>query len=147
MDDAAVATAIAARFANLTPPTGEDPITNPTDQLPSQVSSSPALLVFPADEELEWLPNKVRKGEHFFTVEFMRAQNGDFSTRMAAMTAWRPVLRDRVAGQMQLGLAYVDFAELRAISLVEVTYAAIKYDALELAVYVRTREVVPTAAA
>lgn len=148
MDEAAIAAALVARFEGLTPPSGEQTIAFLSSELPAQVGATPALLVDPNPEDAyEWYPSLSRRGLSTWRLLFLRAQEGDYGPRMNALSAWRPVLRDRIVGRIQLGLAYVHWAELRGMSPArEITYAEVAYDGLELTVVVQTHEQVAAAA-
>lgn len=148
MDYTALAAALAARFTGLTPPSGEDSLALISADLPGQVGATPALLVDPnPDETFEWGPALTRHGLSNWKVLFLRAQEGDFGPRMTALALWRPVLLDRVVGRIQLGLAYVDWAELRTFGPArEVTYAEITYDGYEIGIQIKTREQVAASA-
>jgi hypothetical protein len=148
VDDQAIAAAIAARFTGLTPPTGEQDVALVTSDWPPQLGPTPAILVDPnPDDTYEWGPALTRHGLTIWKVLFLRAQEGDYGPRMNGLAKWRPVLRDRVVGQIQLGLAYIDWAELRAMGPArEITYAEIPYDGLELSIVIKTREQVAASA-
>lgn len=144
MDYEDVSAAIALRFTGLTPPTGERSLVG-TDDLPNQIGSTPVALVFPPTEDYEWGPGRTATSILTFTVRFVRAQEGDYPRRMAALAKWRKVLKTALIGNIQLGLGYVDWCYLRSSAVEEFTYAETTYDAVTLTVEVRVREQVAAA--
>lgn len=161
MDYLAVGNAIAARFTGLTAPTyswqddegttvtaTDDDLRVVTATLPNQLSVSPALYVMPPeDREFSWGMSSRMRIKQFYTVRLVRDQTQDMARRMAALSAWRPLLITRIQGQIQLGLSYVDEgAYLRSSRIGEWPYAETTYDVVELVIEVNISEVVTGAA-
>jgi hypothetical protein len=149
VDYDAIGDALAARFRGLSTPSGEDPLTNAavTNELPDALSTTPALLVWPpVREDFQWGPSNQRWVRQEWHLHFYRASSGTLAQRLVGMQKWRPLLVDRIVGQIQLGLAYVDWAELNSIVLSEGSYAEIAYDDFDLTVIVQIRETVAAAA-
>lgn len=145
-DYEAIGAAIAARYAAQTPPTGEAALRLATDDAPGQINLTPALVVFAGDEDVEWGPVRTRVSVAEFTARLYFGQDADFPVRMARMSKWRGALIDAVVGQIGLGLAYVDWCELRAVNVIEAEYGGTVFDALEFVHQVRIREQVSAAA-
>lgn len=147
MDYGIIGAAIAARFTSTVTPTGEDALALCTNEPPDQLGTTPALLVFPPEEPLlEWGPGSTLYSVQLWPVRFFRVQGPDFAARMTALSSWRTALYARVVGQIQLGLVYVDWAELRSIRVTEVAYAEVNFDCLDMVVAVKVRENVSAAA-
>jgi len=146
LDYEAIGAAIAARFATAATPSGEDALALATDDLPDQIGATPALLVFPPEEDLDWGPGLTRHSVQRWPVRFFRTQGSSWSVRVTGISRWRKALLDTVVGNIGLGLAYVDWAQVSSVKFVEATYAEIVYDALEFIVTVKTREQVAASA-
>lgn len=154
MDYLETGNAIAARFVGITAPSysfeddagdtvtvQDDALTTVSATLPNQIATTPALFVMPPeDREFEWGPSLLMHVRQFYTIRLFRDQTQDIARRMAALQAWRTPLALRIAGQIQLGLSYVDWAELRSGRIGEVEYAEVKYDVVDLLVEVKVRE-------
>jgi hypothetical protein len=140
VDYEAIGAAIAARYAAQSPPPGETGLRLATDDAPGQVTLTPALVVFAGDEAVTWGPVRTRVSECEFLARLYLAQDADYPVRMARLSRWRRALLDAVIGQIQLGLAYVDWCELRAVNVVEAEYGGTTFDALEFIHTVRIRE-------
>lgn len=144
-----IGAAIAARFATVTTPTGEDTLSLCTAEPPDQLGPGPALVVFPPKEgALEWGPGSTLYSLQDWPVRFFRTQGPDMPARMAALSKWRKAFLAVVVGQIQLGLHAqgVDWAELRSIDVVEAEYAEVQHDCLDMVVQVKNREQVTAAA-
>lgn len=146
VDYEAIGAAIAARYAAQTPPSGESALRLATDDAPGQINLTPALVVFAGDEAINWGPVRTRVSECEFAVRLYFGQDADFPVRMARMSKWRRALLDAIVGQIQLGLAYVDWCELRTVTVIEAEYGGSAFDALEFIHVVRIREQVSAAA-
>lgn len=147
LDYEAEGAAIAARFATASTPTGEDSLALCTAEPPDQLDATPAVIVFLPEETLDWGPVNVRHSKQIWTVRFFRTQGPTMTVRMAALAKWRRAFLDTVAGQLQLGLSYVDYAQINKVSVsLEAVYAETRYDCLEFLVEVKTREPVTAAA-
>jgi len=160
MDYAAVGTAIAARFVGISPPTytwyendatstsaTDDALVVVTATLPNQLGPLPALYVMPpVDDLFEWGPSMQMILHQTWTVRMVRSQDQDIARRMAALNAWRPLLITPLIGNIQLGLAYVEWCFLRGSRIAEWTYAEIPHDVVELTIETRIRETVSAAA-
>ena len=147
MDYNAISSAIVARFLTVTKPTGEDDLQG-TDEPPNTLALTPLLVVMPnPDEVFEYGPSKIRYTLQQWNCLLMRDQRGDYPARMTAMAAWRTACKDALMGQIQLGLTYVDWAELRTASVTQRDWGEYPYDTLDMIVEVKTREVVTGAAA
>ena len=145
-DYEAIGSAIAARYSGATAPSGEPAIALSTEEPPNQVGFTPAVLVWAGAEEFEWPPGSTRVSHCEVVVQFLLSQDGDLAARKVRLDRWRGKLIDRVVGQIQLGLTYVDWCELRTCDAVTVDYGGTSYDALLLTHTVRIREQVTAAA-
>ncbi len=147
MDYTAIGSALAARFTGIGPPTGESALVDSTASLPPQLGSTPIILVWPpAHETFAWGPSRWKWQTQEWTVGLYVDKQGDLPVRLARMQAWRPYLVARIVGQIQLGLSYVDWAELRSMDLGVADYGGTEYDVLTLGVVVQVRETVAAAA-
>jgi len=147
MDYEAIAAALETRFTGMTTPADERPATA-TDDPPNSIGLTPLIVVdLPPDEDLQWGPSKIRYSQQLWTVWALFAQEGDYAWRKRRLAKWQKSVLNQVVGQIQLGLAYVDMAEIRRIETTQPDWADIAYDGLRITVYVQTHEVVTGAAA
>jgi len=146
LDYEAIGEAIRARFATAATPASEDALALTTVEPPAQIGATPALIVHPPEEDLEWGPGGVRHSVQRWPVRFYRTE-GDLGPSLTALSKWRKAFLDTVVGQVQLGLStYVDWAEIRSVAVRQFDYAETRYDGLEFMVWVKTREPVTAAA-
>lgn len=149
MSTQAIADAIAARFVGVTATYGgvtESQAATPTALLPNSVSASPVLLVFPPEGELA--VNLRRRADTLvFPVRLLRDPL-NLPDRIGWLYAWYDAMRDQVGKSMNLGLAYVAWAEPTAVRIEAdgFTYAGVLQDVVELEVAVRLDEVITTLA-
>jgi len=147
MDYEAIAAALETRFTGVTPPSGER-APKAVDDPPNSVGWTPLIVVdLPPDEDIEWGPSKLRYSDQLWTVWALFAQEGDFPRRKRRLAKWQKALLNQVAAQIQLGLAYVDKAEIRRIAPEQPDWAEIPYDGLRISILIQTREVFTGAAA
>ena len=146
MDYEAIAAALKTRFTSVTPPADEEAL-EATDEPPNSIGPSQIVVMLPPPEDVEWGPGKHRYSVQLWEVWAIFAQEGDFPIRMHRLAKWQKALLDQVVAHIQLGLAYVDMAEIRRIEPAQPDWAEIPYDGLRITVRVQTREVVTGAAA
>ena len=106
MDVAAIASALAARFAAaaITPPSGYNDPATATHELPNAITTTPTALVFPPEVNYSYSGHK-RSTNLIFPVRFYIAQTSDRPRGMAALYAWLGVLVDQLESQFDLGLS------------------------------------------
>jgi hypothetical protein len=105
LDFDAIAEALAARYANLTPPTNYRAIIDSTSNPPNNIPATPYVIVWTRRGEVTYTPGR-RDGEHDFDVMFLAARSeGDIARRMTTLKKWLGILLDATNGQMALGLA------------------------------------------
>lgn len=144
-----VAAALAARFAGLTATydgVTESLSATPTALLPNQIGKGPVILVFPPEGELG--VNLRRRADTLtFRVRMLRDPL-DHPARHGWLYAWYDAMRDQVGKSMNLGLAYVAWAEPIGVRIEAdgFTYAGVLQDVVELEVAVRLDEVITTLA-
>ena len=143
MDLAAISTAIAARFGTLTV-NGET--ATATASLPNTVNTI-ALLVYPPSGALEVGATARRDDVYDFPVRLLRDPL-NVPTRTDALYAWYAAMRDLVEANVDLGLAYVSYAQPVSVRMAidGQRYGDALYDVVELIVSVRVNEHVSTVA-
>ena len=148
MNTKAIADAIAARFAGITATVGsttESLASTPTASLPNTLGKGPVVLVFHPSGVLDVDIGKMRNDTLDFPVRFLR-DPVDYPSRSDWLYAWYDATRDRVEGDIDLGLAYVQWARTVSadVELDGYDYAATKYDLIEYVVRVKVREAIST---
>ena len=136
----AITVALAARFAPgaTTAPTGYDPITISTGDLPEAMYPTPCVLTFPESGTFTHSPGK-RDSVHTFTVRFYFNQTGDLERDMIALRKWLTVLVDQLRLASQLA-GIVTQAKVLGWKAGILTYAGLPYSGLELSVMVNVNE-------
>jgi hypothetical protein len=131
----AMAAAIAAAFApaQITPPTGEDPIISSTHLFPDAIGNTPRILVWPPrPAEFEYDPG-MREGILVWPVRFFYHLNG-LQQRMEGLYDWATVLMARypVSSEIDLGLgSYVRLAYVGGFAITTFRYGLNPDDAPE----------------
>jgi hypothetical protein len=143
-DYLAIADALAARYAGVTPPSGEPALALVTFDAPDQLGPTPAILVWPNDEERQQSQESFGRYVSLtrYTARVYFERLGSFGTRMRRLAKWRTVTWDRLSGQASLGITPWPevFAELQSITTGEATYADIAYDVLDLIHVIRIED-------
>jgi hypothetical protein len=136
----AITVALAARFGpgTTTPPTGYDPITVSTGDLPNQMLPLPAVLVFPESGTFKHSPGK-RDSDHEWIVRFYFNQTGDMERDTIALRKWATVLVSQLQGASQLA-GIVTQAKVVRWQMGELTYAKVPYSGIELGVLINVNE-------
>jgi hypothetical protein len=147
MNTLAISQAIAAAVAAATPPTGEDQVRLATARMPNTIGMWPSFVIEPGPEDIEWLPNRQRWSTFTFEGVLYRQAVGDLAERVAALEAWRDVLRDVTLSQVQLGLVYIQQALPVATDVGPVDYNGVDHDGVTVTWEVKVREIVTGAAA
>lgn len=145
LDFHAIGTALAAAYADVTPPTGEDAIAS--SSLPvNNIGAFPAVLVFPPEWESAY-QSGARETEQTWTVRFYRGRmSGDVNIDTTALLKWVGPLMDVTHSASKLGLSYVRKA-LPISGLVGVhTVGGVEYGVVELEIGVWTEDAVSLAA-
>lgn len=143
MDLQVIADALAARFGTLTVG-GESVVA--TAALPNLVGKI-ALLVYPPSGSLEVGTTARRDDVYDFPVRLLRDPLG-VPARTSALYAWANAMRDLVEANVDLGLAYVSYAQPVSVRMAidGQRYGDALYDVVELIVSVRVNEHVSTVA-
>ena len=133
LDDAALATAIAARLQAVTPPADERAIAWASHELlDSGTPPRPALELLPPEESIEWLPGRQLRSTMDWRAQLLFDSGGTLERRMRALYAWRRAIREQLAGSIQLGIAGLEGAYLVGIGSPEDEFGQQLVDALEL---------------
>ena len=144
MDVAAIAAAIAVRFAAaaITPPAGYDDIALSTSSLPSAITTTPTVLVFPPAGQWTWSAGASRVGDLAFPVRFYVATTSDMPRATAAVMAWYSVLIEQLVGQLALGqsAAGVTHSFITGSRAGTFDYAGVDYAVIEFTVLVHLVE-------
>ena len=149
MDDATIAAAVALRFdpTTMTAPTGYTAVANSTHLLDVGITGLPCVRIFEGDEHIEYDPGLSRSVELDFIARFYYSLATPLPTVMAALYAWRPILRNRLptssADTMTLGLSYVEWARITDIRMGwQMPYGSEFYIGFELPIRVSVAEAV-----
>jgi hypothetical protein len=136
----AITLALVARFspAQVTAPTGYDPITLATGDLPEGLVPTPCVLVYPNSGELRYFPGK-RDATHDFTVRFYFNQIGDLERDTVALRKWLTVLVDQLRVSSQLA-GIVTSARVIEWAIAVLPYGGVEYTGIELTVSIVTNE-------
>jgi hypothetical protein len=148
----AINTALVARFAAgaMTAPTGYDPITLATGDLPDAgLFPTPCVLVFPDHGTYDQRAAGKRDSTNIFIVRFYYNQLSDLERDYVALRLWLGVLSDQLRASVQLGgLTWSSGVRVGEVTRVKVddwkigilTYANTKYTGIELTVSVLVNE-------
>jgi hypothetical protein len=148
----AINTALIARFAPaaMTAPTGYDPITLSTGDLPdSGLYPTPCVLVFPDSGTYDQKAAGKRDSTNMFTVRFYYNQLSDLERDYVGLRKWLDVLSDQLRASVQLGgLTWTSGVRQGEVTRAKVdgwkigilTYANEKYTGIELSVSVLVNE-------
>lgn len=141
-DVAAIASAIAARFATVTPPAGYGSVALSTSELPSGITATPAALVYPPSGQWSFTAGAARTGDLTFPVRFHIARTADTPRATAAVNAWHGVLIEQLVGQLALGRSTdgVTHSFITGSQAGTLTYADVEYVGIELTVEVHVVE-------
>ena len=150
MNSKATADAIAARFVGVTATIGtttESFTSVPTASLPNTIGGGPVLLVYHPVGVLDIGVSKLRRDMLDFPVRMLR-DPANYPARSDWLYAWYDALRDRVEMDIDLGLAYVAWAQpvSTRVELDGQLYAKVPFDVVEYIVRVRFNETVATVA-
>lgn len=109
LDLLAVANAVAARFAAVTPPAGEPAIQGATALLPNGIPATPYIIVTPPEGELgpreAGISSISVNDTHDFDVYLLISKaSGSLPLDLARVYAWWPVMRNAIFSQELLGL-------------------------------------------
>ena len=143
MDTYSVGTALAARFASITPPAGYDPIRGAAVFMPDSISVFPYVIVLPPDSTLSYMMNKQVDELYSFTVRFIipRSMGTDRGTK--ALYAWRDAIVKACLGNQNLDVGGVYSCLVSAVSIGDVSYGGEdELFAIDLTTEVRARNVV-----
>lgn len=143
LDLYAIGTALAGRYDNLTPPTGEPAIAY--SGLPqNNLSSFPAVVVFPPEWDFAY-QSGAREGEMTWTVRFYKGRmSGDVNIDTTALLKWASVLIDATHGAIGLGISGGKVRKaIPTNGVVGVhTYGGVEYGVVELEIGVWTNDAV-----
>lgn len=109
VDMLAIADAVAARFALITPPTGEPAIVGATARLPNGIPATPYIIVLPPSGEMgmsEGFPSaRIRDVHNFDVYLLLNKASGDLPTDLERVYKWWFPMRYATYSQLKLGLA------------------------------------------
>lgn len=134
----AIASAVAAKYEGLTPPTGLTPIRSSTSDLPDAITVTPCVLVMPADGEFR-SGNGGREGHHQWLVRFYLEKSANLPRQMNRSRKWLDVLIYVHLTGIQLG-GLVAVCRLDSWSVGDMDYAGQSYAGIELGVSTTTSE-------
>lgn len=141
MDLYAIGQAIAAQFTGVTTADGEALNVLADGLLPNTVGAGPDLLVYPPEGEVSLGLGPTVEDVYLYPVRLL-FDPVHVPERHKRLLRWGTVMRDRVERNMDLGLAYVQFA--RAVSMrLEIEgqdYGGVSFDVVELVIRVQVRE-------
>jgi hypothetical protein len=138
VDFDAIGVALAARFAaaQITAPTSEQTIRLATSEIPNQLNTFPAVVVFPPEVEMAYLGG-IRSGVAVFPVGFYLPNLRDRPRNARLLNKWLKSLYAQMDVAIQFGgVAYVTWAEMFTTGTGQVTYADEPYEGIDLAVHV-----------
>ena len=137
----AIAQALALRFdaAQMTAPTGYDPVRLSTYQPAEDLPPLPCVLVFAPTEITFTSGNGTRHQGQDWTVRLYYDQAGDLARQAAALLAWLGVFVDQLRDSVQLG-GLVTSAVLTRAKSGYLTYAGADYAGIEGTVRITTDE-------
>lgn len=140
MDFDAHGVALAARFtaANLTAPTGYQPIRYATNYPAASLGVLPCVHVVPTEGDLVSGNGKRESGEEW-TVRFYLAEVGPLEKNVKGLQKWLQVLVDATKASVQLG-ATVELALVTGWRIAVLTYGERQYDGIELTVHIEAHE-------
>lgn len=149
LDINGIAVALAAQYASLTPPTGEDAIHASTADPPQTITHTPFVLATLAIDEQGSLEygGGLRSGRIPFTVDFYLSKAADLARTEVRLRKWLPVLLDATLVNTHLGLAsQVASHWTTGFELGDLTYGGTNWAAIRLSVMVQTSDgISPTA--
>lgn len=136
-----IASAIATRYDNLTPPSGYDAITTATHLPPQNLVSWPSVLVIHTGGALSVTASN-RSGLLEFAVRFFLPIPSDLSKAIEGQYAWLPVLIEALDGQVHLGEGDdgVAAANVTGYQVGFLTWGGEEFPGIELTVEVRISE-------
>jgi hypothetical protein len=124
MDTYAVGTALAARFGNITPPTGYDAIKLTTALAPDNISVYPAVIILPPDTTLSYSMNRQVDEMHVFTVRFIIPRSMGTDRGIKALYAWRDAIVKGAVGNQDLDVVGVVSCLVTNVTMGDVSYGA-----------------------
>lgn len=135
----AIASAVAVRFnaTNTTPPSGEAPVHESTHYLPTAVTTTPTVLVFPPAASLNFQPSGPYRVTHLpFPVRVLIGQESERPDSMRRAYLWYGALLDQPLGNIDLDQTGVQYTEVTDFRIGEYRYAEQDYITIEFNVLV-----------
>jgi hypothetical protein len=144
MDSAAIAAAIALRFAatNVTQPTGAEDVKVSTADLPDALSVFPTVLVMPPTmDNASYNASRSRSYDLTYPTILYLARSDGSPRRAKALHDWATAIYGQLGGQMQLGLSsYVSLCYIVGFTAGTMSFAGDDYDGIRFDVLVRINE-------
>lgn len=138
----AIASTLASRFGQVTPPSGYDSIRLSTYELPDQIAATPTVLVFPPEEQLSYPPS-MRHSLQEWTVRLYLARVSDLKRQVVDLYKWSDVLVPQLDGLVHLAQSdSVNYADVTGLRSGPLLYAEETYDGIEISVVVNAQEAV-----
>lgn len=137
-----IASTLASRFGQVTPPSGYAALRSSTYLLPDQIAATPCVLVFPPEEQFSYPPSS-RHSLMDWTVRFYIQRTGDSPRQIDSLYRWADALIPQLDGLVHLSQsASVNYADVAGVRTGPVTYAEETFDGIELSVIVNAQEAV-----
>lgn len=137
-----IASSLASRFGQVTPPTGYSTLRSSTYELPDQIGATPCVLVFPPEEQFSYPPS-MRSSLQDWTVRFYIARTQDQKRQVSDLYRWADALIPQLDGLVHLALsASVNTADVAGARTGPIVYANETFDGIELSVLVNAQEAV-----
>lgn len=147
MDMNAMATALASKYASLTPPSGEAAIRESTSEPPQTITKTPFVLVMRTDPATFEYHAMQQSGHVPFEVLFLLEKSSDLARQMVRLQKWEFVVADATLAGIHLGLSdYTAIARTMSSEVGDVEYGGQTWAGIRLVVDVQTdRGITPTA--
>lgn len=138
----AIASSLASRFSQVTPPSGQPALRSSTYELPDQIAATPCVLVFPPEEQFSYPPS-MRSSLQDWTVRFYIERTADTKRQISTLYQWADALIPQLDGLVHLALSSsVNSADVAGARTGPIVYANETFDGIELSVLVNAQEAV-----
>lgn len=133
-----MADAIATRFSStyVTPPSGEENVSQSTASLPAAITDDRTVLVFPMAQAAFEYPPSARKGVARYPVRFYLYEIRSTPRNTELLNSWATSLHTVLDGQTHLGLSAdgITGAEIVRIEVGPLSYGGIEFHGIEFTV-------------
>ena len=137
-----IASALATAFgpSSVTAPSGQAAIASSTYLLPDRIDQTPAVLVFPPEEELTYPPS-ARVSEQDWRVRLFLFKLADTPRQTDALYLWADTLYPQLDDRVHLSLSsVVDSTDVIGMRIGTLEYASEAFDGIEVTVRVLASE-------